>query len=269
MNTHLRTATIAAALAAVLSFGPAFAAGDEEAIHGPEGGWSFTGIFGHYDTEALQRGYFVYDRICSTCHSMHYVAFRNLAEACGPGFTMDQVRAVAAAHQVPAGPDDSGATVDDNGLPLMRAATPADHFPSPFANEQAARAAMGGALPPDLSLMAKAREGGPSYIYSLLTGFEDAPADVEVQPGMHYNEIFPGHQIAMAPPLYDGAVEYPDGTEATVEQMAYDVANFLMWAAEPKLEKRKRMGFQVMAFLLLLGALLYWSYRRVWADIEH
>ena len=128
----------------------------------------------------------------------------------------------------------------------------------------------GGALPPDLSLMAKARVNGPDYLYSLLTGYEDhEPEGVELQPGMSYNPYFPGHQLAMAQPLYEGSVEYPDGTAATVEQMSYDVTNFLMWAAEPKLEKRKRMGFQVILFLLFLAALLYWSYRKVWADIEH
>lgn len=267
MNILIKGTAIAA-LTALLA-GPAMASsGEQEHAHDPEQGWSFSGIFGHYDEAALQRGYQVYESVCASCHSMNLVAYRNMAEPGGPGFTMDEVRAIAAQHQVPAGPNEFGETVDENGLPLTRAAIPADHFPAPYANEEAARAAQGGALPPDLSLMAKARHNGPSYIFSLLTGFEDAPEGFHMEPGQHYNPYFPGGALAMAAPLYEGAVEYADGTEATVEQMAYDVANFLMWAAEPKLEKRKRMGFQVMIFLLLLAALLYWSYRRVWADMH-
>jgi len=269
MSLTIRTGTIIAALAAALSISPAFAAGDAEHPHAPHEGWSFSGIFGHYEAETLQRGYLVYESVCASCHSLEYVAFRNMADPGGPGFTMDQVRAIAAQHQVPAGPNEFGETVDEYGLPLTRTATPADYFPAPFANEQAARASNGGALPPDLSLMAKARANGPSYIYSLLVGYEDAPEESELQPGMSYNPYFSGHQLAMAAPLYEGAVEYPDGTEATVEQMSYDVANYLMWAAEPKLEKRKRMGFQVMVFLFFLAGLLYWSYRKVWADVKH
>ena len=270
MSLTIRTGTIIATLAAALSFGPAFAAGDAEHPHSPEGGWTFSGIFGHYDAQTLQRGYLVFERVCASCHSMEYIAYRNLAEPGGPGFTMDEVRAIASQHQVPAGPNEFGETVDEFGLPLTRAAIPADRIPHPYPNLIAARAANGGALPPDLSLIAKARVNGPDYLYSLLTGFEDhAPEDMELQPGMHYNPYFPGHQIAMAAPLYEDAVEYPDGTSATVEQMAYDITNFLMWAAEPKLEKRKRMGFQVMMFLIFLAGLLYWSYRKVWADVKH
>ena len=269
MSLTIRTGTIIAALATALSIGPALAATDAEHPHTPHEGWSFSGVFGHYEPVTLQRGYMVFESVCASCHSLEYIAYRNMAEPGGPGFTMDQVRAIAAQHQVPAGPNEFGETVDEYGMPLTRTGIPADAIPSPFPNVEAARAANGGRLPPDLSLMAKARHNGPSYIYSLLTGYEEAPEDVEMQPGTHYNPYFPGHQIGMAAPLYEGAVEYPDGTEATVEQMAYDVANFLMWAAEPKLEKRKRMGFQVMLFLLFLAGLLYWSYRQVWADVEH
>jgi len=269
MSLTIRTGTIIGALALALSIGPALAVGDAEHPHEPHEGWSFTGIFGQYEQQSLQRGLLVYENVCASCHALEYVAFRNLAEPGGPGFTMDQVRAIAAGHQVLAGPDEDGNTVDEYGLPLTRDAIPADRFPLPYTNEQQARARNGGALPPDLSLMAKARLNGPSYIYSLLTGYEDAPDGYEMQGGMNYNPFFSGHQIAMVSPLYEGAVEYPDGTEATVEQMAYDVTNFLMWAAEPKLEARKRLGFQVMAFLVLLAGLLYWSYRKVWANIEH
>lgn len=253
------------ALLASLMIAPAFAAGDAEHPQAPPQGWDFEGVFGHYDPQTLQRGYLVYEQVCASCHGLEYVRYRNLAEPGGPGFTMDQARAIAAEHMVPAGPDQYGDTTDENGLPLMRPAIPADAIPSPFANDLAARNANGGALPPDLSLMAKARLNGPSYIYSLLTGYEPDPHGEE-QVGLYYNSYFPGHWIAMAPPLNDGAIEFPDGTEATVENQAYAVTNFLMWAAEPHLEKRKRMGFQVMMFLLVLAGLLYLAYRQVWAD---
>jgi cytochrome c1 len=269
MSLTIRTGTIIAALATALVAGPALAAGEAKHPHAPEEGWSFSGVFGHYEDETLQRGFHVFESLCSTCHSLDYVAFRNLAEPGGPGFTMDQVRAIAAQYQVPTGPNEFGEILDEFGLPLTREATPADRFPAPYPNAEAARAAQGGALPPDLSLITKARVNGPSYVYSLLTGFEDAPEGTVMQPGMNYNPYFSNGQIAMAAPLYEGALEYADGTEATVEQMAYDVTNFLMWAAEPKLEKRKRLGFQVMLFLAFLAALLYWSYRKIWASVEH
>ncbi len=253
------------ALLASLIALPAFAAGDAEHPQAPPQGWSFDGVFGRYDPQTLQRGYLVYEQVCSSCHGLEYVTYRNLAEPGGPGFTMDQARAIAAEHLVPAGPDQDGNTTDENGLPLTRDGIPADAIPSPYANDLAARAANGGALPPDLSLMTKARLNGPSYIYSLLTGYEPDPHGEE-QVGLYYNSYFTNHWIAMAPPLSDGLVEFPDGTEGTVENQAFAVTNFLMWASEPHLEKRKRMGFQVMLFLLILSVLLYMGYRRVWAD---
>lgn len=254
-------------LASLVASTAAFAAGDAEHPHAPHQGWTFDGVFGSYDPQTLQRGYLVFEQVCASCHSLDYVAFRNLAEPGGPGFTMDQVRIIAAEHQVPVAYDADGNTTDENGLPLTEAAEPDDRFPAPYPNEPAARAANGGALPPDLSLMAKARHNGPSYIYSLMLGFEEAPEGEEApRPGLHYNPYFAGHWIAMAPQLRDGGVEFPDGTEPTAENQAYAVANFLMWAAEPHLEKRKRMGFQVLLFMFVLAVLLYFAYRQIWAD---
>ncbi len=179
------------------------------------------------------------------------------------------MKAIAAGYKIPAGPNDKGETVDANGDPLTRPGTPADHFPAPFPNEEAARAANNGALPPDLSLIIKAREGGPQYVYSILTGFsEKPPAGFKVMENKFYNPYFQGWNISMPPPLTDGSVTYSDGTPNTLDQEAHDVVTFLAWASEPKMEDRKRMGFGVMAFLILLSGLLYLSYRKVWKD-EH
>src|SRR5262249_35263827 len=227
--------------------------------------WSFDGPFGMYDRASLQRGFQVYKEVCSACHSLSHVAFRNLGEKGGPEFTEGQVKAIAAMYKLPADPDEMGKTVDANGMPLMRPATPADHFPPPFPNEKATRAAMNGALPPDLSLIVKNREGHENYVYSILTGFgQRPPANEKIAPGLNYNPYFPRHQIAMPPPLTMGSVTFADGTPNTIEQQAHDVVTFLTWAAEPKMEERKRMGFNVMAFLIAFTGLLYLSYRRVW-----
>lgn len=252
---------VAAALAAGVAATPAMAAGD--AVDLPSQSWSFTGPFGTFDRGQLQRGYKVYREVCSSCHSMERVKFRNLAEPGGPGFTEDQVKAIAAEYEVTDGPDDAGDMFE-------RPAKPFDSFVSPFENEAAARASNGGAYPPDFSVIAKARPNGPDYIYALMVGYkEEPPAHVELREGMYYNEYFAGHQIAMAPPLSEELVEYTDGTPMTTEQYARDVAAFLMWAAEPKLEERKRMGFQVMVFLLVFAGLLYFAKQRVWANVEH
>ena len=229
------------------------------------GNFSFEGPFGTYDRAALQRGLEVYRTVCSACHSLTYIAFRNLAEEGGPSLAPDQVRALAAAYRVPAGPNEQGQTVDANGQPLMRSATPSDRFPPPFPNEQAARAANNGALPPDLSLIEKARVGGANYVYSILTGYgQQPPAGLAVGPGRFYNPYFRGGQISMPPPLNPDSVMYADGTMATVDQEARDVATFLAWAADPKMEERKRTGFSVIIFLIVLSSLLYFSYQRVW-----
>ncbi|MFN4277151.1 MAG: cytochrome c1 [Ferrovibrio sp.] len=251
--TKLRA--ILAALALGVS-APAFAAGGDIAI--PPHDWSFEGPFGTFDRAELQRGYQVYKEVCAACHAMKYVAFRNLRDI---GFTEAEVKALAATFEVTDGPNDSGEMFQRPGLPQ-------DKFPSPFPNEKAARAANGGAYPLDLSLIAKARAGGPEYLRALLIGYQDAPAGVEVGEGLQYNAYFPGHQIAMPKPLNEDQVTYADGTKASVEQMAHDVSAFLMWAAEPKLEDRKRMGLKVMIFLVVLTGLFFAAKKRIWAKLH-
>ncbi|HKB95608.1 MAG TPA: cytochrome c1 [Rhizomicrobium sp.] len=229
--------------------------------------FSFEGPLGTYDRGALQRGYQVYKEVCAACHAANHLAFHNLAEPGGPEFTEAQAKALAAAAKVPAEPNDKGETTDDKGTPLMRAAILADHLPSPFPNENAARANNSGALPPDLSMVVKAREGGPQYVYSILTGFhEKPPAGFKVTEGKYFNPYFEGWNISMPPPLNANSVTYSDGTKATIEQEAHDVVTFLTWAAEPKMEERKRIGFGVMIFLLALAGLLFAAYRKVWKD---
>jgi ubiquinol-cytochrome c reductase cytochrome c1 subunit len=231
--------------------------------------WSWEGPFGMYDRAQLQRGFQVYKEVCSACHSLSLVSFADLSyENGGTGmFSTAQVKAIAAGYKVPAGPDEKGNTTDDNGQPLMRPGIPADHFPAPFANEEAARAANGGALPPDQSLLVKAREGGADYVYSIVVGDgTKAPHGFKVVEGKYYDPFFAGRNIGMPPPLRDDSVTYSDGTKATLDQEAKDVTAFLTWAAEPKLEDRHRIGFGVMLFMLLLSGLLFLSYRKVWKD---
>lgn len=244
--------------AALLPVPAAHAEGAE--AHFPHLNWSFNGPFGTFDRSQLRRGYKVYKEVCSTCHSMEYMHFRNLGEPGGPEFTEAQVKALAAGYQVQDGPDQSGEMYERPGKPQ-------DAFPSPFPNEEAAAAALG-AAPPDLSLIAKAREGGADYIHALLTGYRDAPAGVKVPNGGHYNPVFVAGNgfIAMPPPLSDGQVDYDDGTPNTVDQMATDVAAFLTWTAEPKLEARHRIGFQVLIYLIALSGLLFFATRKVWSD---
>jgi ubiquinol-cytochrome c reductase cytochrome c1 subunit len=239
---------------------PALAAGDAPKL--PARNWSFDGVFGTFDRAALQRGFQVYKEVCSACHSMSLVAYRNLGDAGGPGFNEAEVKAIAASVEV------TNALPNDQGEMFQRPALPSDKFKSPFPNDQAAKAANNGALPPDLSLMGKARPGGADYIHALLTGYGDPPADFKLTQGLNYNKYFPGHQIAMAPPLAADAVSYTDGTQATVEQMASDVSAFLMWAAEPKLEQRKRIGFQAILFLIVATGVFYAVKRKVWADLH-
>ena len=234
------------------------------AAHASEGAelqaqnWSFNSLFGTYERDAQQRGFLVYKNVCASCHGLRLVAYRNLMDI---GLSEDEVKAIAAEYTVLDGPNDSGDMFE-------RPATPADRFVSPFPNDAAARASNGGALPPDLSLIVKARVGGPDYLYGVLTGYVDPPAGFEVPEGLYYNAAFPGHRIAMPPPLYDDAVEYTDGTPATVDQMAHDVTQFLAWTAEPNLEARHRMGVKVLLFLLVLTALAYAVKRKVWANVH-
>src|SRR6201996_3838234 len=229
--------------------------------------FSFEGPFGTYDRGALQRGFQVYKEVCSACHGLNHLAFHNLDEAGGPEFTEAQAKALAAAVRVPAGPNDKGETVDDKGVTLTRPATLADHFPNPFPNEQAARANNGSALPPDLSMVVKAREGGSQYVYSILTGFTAKPPHgFKVTDGKYFNPYFEGWNIGMPQPLKDGSVTYSDGTKATLDQEASDVVTFLTWAGEPKMEERKRIGFGVLIFLIGLAGILFAAYKRVWKD---
>ena len=222
--------------------------------------WPHHGMFGQYDRAAVQRGFQVFKEVCHTCHSLNYFAFRNLEDI---GFTADQAKAIAATFMVQDGPDDSGDM-------YMRPGRLADHMPPPFPNEQAAKASNGGAAPPDLSVMVKAREHHEDYIYALLTHFgEQPPKDMTIQPGLNYNPYFSGDQLAMAPPLQPDIVEYADGTKATLDQEAHDVVTFLAWVSEPKLEQRHELGFKVMAFLVVLTVLLYFAKKRMWARIEH
>ncbi|MGI9490802.1 MAG: cytochrome c1 [Geminicoccaceae bacterium] len=220
--------------------------------------WPHDGMFGKFDKASAQRGFQVYREVCASCHSLNFVAFRNLADL---GFSEDEVKAIAAEYEVVDGPDEQGDMFERPGKP-------SDGFPAPFANDNAARASNGGALPPDLSLMAKARADGVNYLYSLLQGYQEPPAGFELSEGMNYNAYFPGHQIAMAEPLYEEAVEYSDGTEATIEQMTSDVTTFLTWTAEPKLEERKGTGLKVMMFLVILTGLFYATKRKIWSDLH-
>ena len=224
----------------------------------PQVQFPFDGPFGTYDKASLQRGLLVYRQVCSACHGLKRVAFRNLTAL---GYTEGQVKTIAGEYTIQDGPNDEGEMFDRTGRP-------SDHFKSPFTNDKAAAAANGGALPPDLSLITKARHGGGSYVFGVLTGYAPAPADVKLASGQYYNKVKDGHIIAMPAPLTDGAVTYEDGMPQTVEQYAKDVASFLTWAAEPELEARKRMGLKVLIFLGILGGLMYAVKRQVWRKIH-
>jgi ubiquinol-cytochrome c reductase cytochrome c1 subunit len=220
--------------------------------------WHHDGLFGTFDRASAQRGFQVYREVCSACHGLTFVAFRNLTDL---GFSAEQIEALAAEYTVTDGPNDEGDMFE-------RPARPSDPIPPPYPNPQAARVANGGALPPELSLITKARAGGTDYVYSILTGYEEPPADAQAPEGLHYNAYFPGHWIAMPPPLSDGAVTYADGTEATVPQMAEDVATFLTWAGEPTLEQRKQTGLKVTLFLIVFSGLTYATMRKVWSGVH-
>ena len=276
MITHMRLIVLAVAFVGVatVSSSASYAAGD--APQPPRENWSFSGPFGTFDRASAQRGLQVYREVCAACHSLNLVNFRHLT---GIGYKEDQIKAMAAEVEVTDGPNDEGEMFERSGIP-------ADRFPSPYPNIKAAAAANNGKAPPDLSLIAKARNyGGDSalrfsikqpagfslgadYLYALLTGYEDAPPGFEVAEGGAYNKYYPGHVIAMSAPLADEAVEYQDGTKATVAQMAKDVTVFLSWAAEPELEARKSMGIKVLLFLIIMTGLLYAVKRKVWEDVH-
>lgn len=220
--------------------------------------WAFDGMFGHTDQPSAQRGFQVYKEVCSACHSLKRVAFRNLTEI---GFSEAEVKALASTYQIKDGPNDAGEMFERPGKP-------SDYFPLLHPNDEATRAANNGALPPDLSLIIKARGDGGNYVYSLLTGYSEPPADVQMAEGMHYNAYFPGHQIAMAAPLSDGQVTYSDGTTASVDQMSHDVVTFLQWAAEPEMQSRKQMGLKVLLYLSIFTAFMYIAKRNLWRKLH-
>jgi ubiquinol-cytochrome c reductase cytochrome c1 subunit len=282
MNTKSFIAAIV--MAAAIFSAPALQAAEEGEVHIEKQSWSFGGVFGTYDENQLQRGFQIFREVCASCHGARLLAFRNLAEDGGPGFSEAQVRALAAEYQI----------VDETTADGIRPGVAADQWPSPFASEQDARDANGGAYPPDFSVLAKARgvhdpfpfwafnyftgyqEGGADYIYNLLLGYhEEPPEGVELAPGQYYNEVYPGHAISMAPPLADGLVDYADpeegvaGAEETLEQYARDVSAFMMWVAEPHLASRKETGFRVLLFLVVFAGLMYFTKRKLWKGIEH
>lgn len=286
MRDMKTTRVLAASLFAAFLGASALPALGAEAPQPPLQSWSFAGVFGRFDQAQLQRGFQVYKEVCAACHSMKLVAFRNLSQEGGPGYSPAQVKALAATYQVKDGPNDSGEMFERPGRP-------ADTFPPPFPNDQAAAAANGGKAPPDFSVLAKARtfergfpkfvfdalpfvgysEQGVDYIHALLMGYEDPPEGKEVPAGTYYNEYYPGHLIAMPKPISDGQVTYPKNDQGepvvpeTVDQYSKDVAAFMAWAAEPHMMARKALGFRVILFLIVLSGLLYYVKKKVWADV--
>ena len=234
---------------------------EEKKIEFIKNDWSFEGIFGTFDRSSLQRGYQVYQEVCSGCHSIQHLSYRNLSEKGGPEFSLDEAKAIAAQFEVTDGPNDDGEM-------FTRPRRLSDKFVNPFPNIQAATAANGGAYPPDMSVLVKARKDGVDYIYSLLLGYEEVPAGYELDDGVYYNKYISGNKIMMSKPLSEGAVEYSDGTQATEAQMAKDVVTFLTWAAEPNLEARHKMGFKVFIFLIILLTLVYFSKQKVWSRLD-
>jgi len=223
--------------------------------------WSFTGLTGKFDRSSLQRGYQVYKEVCSSCHSMKYLSYRNLGQKGGPEFSLEEVKAIAASYEVDDGPNSQGEM-------FSRPGRPSDHFKNPYPNDNAATAANGGAYPPDMSVLVKARPGGANYIYSILMGYEEKPVDFNLEEGVYYNKYMDGNKIKMMSPLSDELIEYSDGTKATVDQMAKDVTTFLTWAAEPHLEARHKTGTKVMIYLIILATLVYFSMKKLWSRID-
>jgi ubiquinol-cytochrome c reductase cytochrome c1 subunit len=256
MKRFLKIAALAGAV--LIAAGPSGQAAGE-AHHPRDAGFSFASLFGTFDRAAAQRGLQVYKEVCSNCHSMRLLSYRNIVEL---GLTEAQARAFAATFTVTDGPNDEGAMFE-------RPARLSDRFRRPHANDAAARLANNGALPPDLSVIVKARHDGANYIYSLLTGYgQEPPAGVTVGDGMNYNPYFPGGQIAMGQVLNDDQIEYTDGTNASADQMARDVTTFLAWASEPETEARRRMGIRVLVFLAIAGLLAYGVKRKIWAELK-
>ena len=224
----------------------------------PKHDWSFNGITGTFDRAALQRGYKVYKEVCSGCHSMRLLYYRDLIDI---GFSEAQVKVISSEYSVLDGPNDDGEMFE-------RPARPADKFVNPYLNDNEARANNNGAYPPDLSVITKARKYGVDYIYNLLLGYNKAPEDVQVGEGMYYNEWMPGNQIAMPSPLSDDVIDYDDGTDTNIQQLSEDVTTFLKWAAEPEMEVRKNLGIKVILFFIILGSVVYLAKNKLWRDVN-
>ena len=223
--------------------------------------WSFKGFFGKFDRGSLQRGYQVYAEVCASCHSMKYLSYRNLNEPGGPEFSIEQAKAIASQFELTDGPNDDGEM-------FTRTAKLSDKFVSPYANNKEAKALNGGAYPPDMSVLVKARKGGADYIYSILLGYDEPPEDIQLDEGVYYNTYMYGNMIKMAKPLSEGLIQYSDGTKATEEQMAKDVTTFLSWAADPHLEARHKMGFRAIIYLIIITIFVYFSMKKVWSRTE-
>ena len=223
--------------------------------------WSFKGFFGKFDRGSLQRGYQVYAEVCASCHSMKYLSYRNLNEPGGPEFSIEQAKAIASQFELTDGPNDDGEM-------FTRTAKLSDKFVSPYANNKEAKALNGGAYPPDMSVLVKARKGGADYIYSILLGYDEPPEDIQLDEGVYYNTYMYGNMIKMAKPLSEGLIQYSDGTKATEEQMARDVTTFLSWTADPHLEARHKMGFRAIIYLIIITILVYFSMKKVWSRTE-
>lgn len=289
-STALKASAVAAVMLGLTT--PVLAAGEAAEI--PRQSWTFAGFRGHFDKAQLQRGFQVYKEVCASCHGLKRVRFRNLSEPGGPQFPEESVKALAASwpNKIFDGPNDQGEIATSKGVIIKRPAGLADPILGPHDNEKAARAAFNGALPPDLSVITLARsashagtllqtlvgmprdivngyqEGGADYLYALLTGYANAPADMKLADGMSYNKYFPGNQIAMIAPLQPGLVKYQDGSPTTIEQYAKDVTAFLAWAGDPKLEERKSMGWKVLLYLLITSLLFYAAKKRLWAQVH-
>ena len=242
-----------------LNINTAYSAGEKQNLLKQD--WTFKSFFGKFDRSSLQRGYQVYTEVCASCHSMKYLSYRNLAEKGGPEFSIDQAKAIASGFEVSDGPNSDGEM-------FTRPAKLSDKFVMPYANNEEAKISNGGAYPPDMSVLVKARAGGADYIYSVLLGYEDPPDGMELDDGVYYNKYMYGNKIKMPPQLYEDLVTYGDGTVASPEQMAKDVVTFLSWSAEPKLEERHKFGFRAIAYLIILTILVYFSMKKIWSRIE-
>jgi len=257
MSVHLNKIIIALFLSLV----PLTVFSEENNNKFIETNWTFDGLFGTFDRASLQRGYQVYTEVCSGCHSVQHLSYRNLSEKGGPEFSADEAKAIASQFEVEDGPNSDGEM-------FVRSARLSDKFVKPYPNVEASTAANGGAYPPDMSVLAKARTGGADYIYSLLLGYEDTPEGFELDDGVYYNKYMPGNKIKMSEPISDGIVEYADGTEPTKAQVAKDITAFLVWASEPHLESQHRMGFKTIVYLIILITLVYMSKQKIWARFD-